>query len=216
MLFKKRIKRSTKDPNRTIEYCLNNKGVKRRAGERTAPITDQEKSGQRAIVIVSTFMSHLKFFIRKGFELEARKNGQVPHNIAKAQNHSLIISGKYPTLTIDYSKALLTVGQMRMAPNMHAELHIAGILFKWDYDANIPGCKPDDQVMLVAYFPEKGYGIELLNGEKRHKGEHLLELPASVNLTEVHTYMSFISADHGSISNSTYLGQFDWQTPLTP
>lgn len=190
--------------------------VPKKKNVRTTPFTIREKSGQQAFVTTIKFLSSINYFIKKGYELEAKKKFSRTHNLARSYNNPGALKGEYPNLEIDYSKVILSVGDMPQAKGMSAGLHREGIIFKWDTELTEPECLPGDQVMLMAYFPDKGYGIYTLNGEKRHKGEHLLELPASVNLTEVHTYMSFISADHGSISNSTYLGQFDWQTPLTP
>jgi len=216
MNTKENLLEEKKQPEKMIQYLLNDQIVNRKVGKRKAPISLKEKSSQKGFAISSKFMSKLKFFLKKGFEVEAKKVARSPYHVALSYNNPMIIRGIFPDIKIDYSKAILSMGNMPLPNNILASLHKTGLRFSWDPNCDIPGCKPDDQVMLVAYFPEKGYGIELLNGEKRHKGEHLLELPASVNLTEVHTYMSFISADHGSISNSTYLGQFDWQTPLTP
>lgn len=216
MNTKENLPEEKKQPEKMIQYMLNDRIVNRKVGRRKAPITLKEKSSQKGFAISSKFMSKLKFFLKKGFEVEARKIAGSPYHMAVSYNSPIIISGIFPDIKIDYSKAILSMGNMPLPDNMQASLQQNGLLFSWDPNPNIPGCRSDDQVMLVAYFPEKGYGIEILNGEKRFKCEHLLELPASVNLTEVHTYMSFISADHGSISNSTYLGQFNWQTPLSP
>lgn len=216
MNTKDKIIEEKKQPEKMIQYILNDQVVNRKVGKRKTPITLKERTYQKRFAISSRFMSKLKFFLKKGFEVEAKKIAGSPYHVAVSYNSPMIINGIFPDIKIDYSKVILSMGNMPLSNNMHASLNQTGLLFSWDPNSDIPGCKPDDQVMLVAYFPEKGYGIELLNGEKRFKGEHLLELPSSINLTEVHTYMSFISADHGSISNSTYLGRFNWQTPLSP
>lgn len=199
-----------------IEIATENiKLIPKRKNVRTRPFTIKEKSGQQAFVTTIKFLSSINHFIKKGYELEAKKKFSRTHNLARSYNNPKALKGKYPNLEIDYSKVILSVGDMPQARFMSAGLHREGIIFKWDTELPEPECVPGDQVMLMAYFPEKEYGIYTLNGEKRHKGEHLLHLPASILAAEVHTYLSFISADHRSITNSNYLGQFTWHLPNT-
>lgn len=203
-----------KDRNRFVSYKLLGKSVQRTIGVRKSPSTPQECAPRQALVMASRFVAQLKKFVRKGFELEGKKRNKLSHHVAKSVNQALVVSGVYPDLYMDYTKAVMSMGQMPQAPGMRASLHEKGILFQWDPTMSSPKCQPDDQVMLIAYFPEKKIGIQVLNGEKRVKGEHLLELPASFLPTDVYTYMSFISADHRSITNSNYMGHFTWHTPV--
>lgn len=200
-----------KNAERVISYRLKGKMVKRRIGERSSLPTNKEIASQQALTLLTNFISPINKFLKKGFELEAAELGARTHNLAYSRNYYRIIKGEYPNLQIDYSQALLSSGKMPITQNLAVKLHPLGLEFTWDPANDQPGCLPGDQAMLLAYFPEKKYGIELLNGSHRAVGKHILPLPGSILPIHVHVYISFIAADHYSISDSTYLGHLIWQ-----
>lgn len=200
-----------KDPNRIIEYTMNAKTVRRRIGNRAVPPTVKELAAQKKLSLVTTFLSHVKHYVRKGFELEGRLNNKAPNLLARSYNYHLITQGEYPDIVINFARAKLAIGEMPVTSNMAVKLHPLGLEFTWNPVNNQPGCLPGDQAMLLAYFPEKKYGVELINGSLRKTGSHILPLPGSALPLHVHVYISFIAADHYSISDSTYLGHLIWQ-----
>lgn len=74
--------------------------------------------------------------------------------------------------------------------------------FTWDAAILAAGVKETDQVMLMVYIPERKVGKYLINAGKRVDAKAQLIIPFSTIPLMVETYISFISEDHKSISDS--------------
>ena len=67
--------------------------------------------------------------------------------------------------------------------------------------------KGSDRVMLMAYLPNENRTISLIGGAERLEGVEHLVIPECGEGIHMETYVSFISADYKTISNSVYTGQ---------
>ncbi len=61
--------------------------------------------------------------------------------------------------------------------------------------------------MFMAYFPEKKLFTKMIAGLTREACTETILLPDSVKGLEAETYCSFLTSDHGAISNSMYTGR---------
>ena len=77
--------------------------------------------------------------------------------------------------------------------------------FTWDTGATV-GTKPDDKAILLFYCPEFNKSVYTLSGPDRSAGTGALSLPGFGG-KDVHTWMSFISADGKEFSDSLYAGK---------
>lgn len=66
-----------------------------------------------------------------------------------------------------------------------------------------------DQAMLLAYGTISRQVQSILYGPKRIEGEVILQLSSKMQKETVETYISFISADRQSVSNSVYTGRIE-------
>ena len=82
-----------------------------------------------------------------------------------------------------------------------------GLKFTWSYDETADWERQEDQVMLMAYLPNKGTAVFIYSGARRNAREATLAINSSFLGEEVETYIAFISDDRTRISKSVYTGK---------
>ncbi|RAJ28622.1 DUF6266 family protein [Pedobacter cryoconitis] len=75
--------------------------------------------------------------------------------IASSYNRLNAISSSYPDKQIDLAKVLFSQGKMPLTANVHVSIVEKGLTFKWDASFTVKGIHQNDQVMLMAYDPDK-------------------------------------------------------------
>ena len=96
---------------------------------------------------------------------------------------------------------------MPVTNNIEAKVIGNRIEFTWDNTIITEKMKGSDRVMLLAYLPKENRAISLIGGAERLEGGEHLILPEFNEGVYMETYVSFISADYKSISNSVYTGK---------
>jgi len=183
---KKKNKKSTKDP--TTLQIVNRADTK----------------------IVSKFMKPFKGFIEVGYQLEAKKIGQNPHNMMVKYIRLNAMEGVYPNRKINLSKLLVTNGFLSPAVETSATMTDQGLAFSWSTELVPKNSHHSDQVMMLAYFPELEETFYIVGGAQRYVGADFLPLAGIKKGYVAEVYISFITNDHTAISDSNYLGQFNW------
>ncbi|MBB6500927.1 DUF6266 family protein, partial [Pedobacter cryoconitis] len=196
----------------TVTYSLYGKIVKRAIGIRTDAPTVPVLSIWQATALTSAFLKPVKEFIKIGFDLEAKQISKSYYAVATSYTRLNAITGTYPSQHIDFTKVLLSKGKMPETPMTRVKATEGSLLFSWDAKFVAHGIKDSDQVMLLAYIPEKRIAIHELYAAKRVEGTGYLSMPRTRIPLIAETYISFISENHKSISNSIYTGQITWQT----
>lgn len=193
-------------------YDLNGQVVKRSNGVRVKPFSDLQKANQKALADMTAVLKPVKEFLEVGFENAGKAARQSAYNTAYSVNYHQALTGEHPDKIIDFKKMMFSKGKMPQTEDLLAEQVEGGILFKWNPALTSVAFKTSDQAMFMVYFPQRQFGIYQLSGVRRSKGKELLMLPESNRPLVAETYISFISANHKAISNSTYVGQFIWQS----
>ncbi len=84
----------------------------------------------------------------------------------------------------------------------------ATITFEWEPADNTTGdANATDQAILLIYNPAQESFVQLTSAGLRSALTAQVILPAAFAGDEVHTYMSFISANGKQVSDSVYCGQ---------
>jgi len=87
--------------------------------------------------LINKFLSPIKDILRFTFRKEAL--GRSAYMAAKSYNIRLAISGEYPEQHIDYTKALVSKGDVLLPTDAQAKQTDKGLLFEWKYNIeNIP------------------------------------------------------------------------------
>jgi len=192
-----------------VYYTLKGQQVVRVIGKSDKPPTDGQIKTWAETKMCATILKYCKAVLEVGFSAEARGTTSNPFNMAMKCNRSTIIKGTFPELSIDFSKLMLSKGDLKQAANWQVTEVSEGIRYSWDADPQMDWPEATDQVMMVAYFPGQEKAIYTLFGNSRLSGNDLLKLPASLRGEHVQTYMAFVSADRKQLSDSQYTGHFN-------
>ena len=196
----------------TVVYLLNGKLVKREIGVTTKPPTIPQLASRQITGITAQFLGTIKEFINLGFKQEAERAKKSAYISATSYNRLNAITGAYPDYKIDYSRVLLSKGNKPKTENVKMEPQVEGLRFTWDPSLSDSGKRWTDQVMMMAYLPELNEAVYLLNGARRTEGQDILVMPQFREPVSVETYVSFIAANHKSVSDSIYTGQVLWKS----
>lgn len=151
------------------------------------------------------FLQPNKAFINVGYKSFAVK--KTAFNAAMSEILANAITGIAPDFNVDYASALVSKGGLAGVINPITDLTNAGeISFGWDDNTAGENAKATDKAMLLVYNPVKKESIYILDGESRSSGSEILTIPSTYSGDTVEMYMSFVSEDGKTVSNSTYLG----------
>lgn len=193
----------------TVSYLLNGKMVKRTIGFCDKPPTILQLRFRAASPLINDFLKVVKEFIRLGYGGNAVSKPENFVNLAYKEIYRNALTGTYPALEIDFAKVLLSKGDMPATAALNANGIPAGIEFCWDPNSN-KGCKWNDIAMVLAYVPELNLAEFLVSGANRKQGYEILPFTDLPTGTVIHTYITFISANHTSVSDSVYTGALTW------
>lgn len=174
------------------------------------PATVLQLACRQKTALCAAFLKPINNFIGIGFRLEGKLKGMNSYNAAAAFLRKNSITGDYPDLRIDYSKILVTKGEMEPPKNAEVSRSEFGFLFKWDNDEENRGIYYTDQIMLLAYFPALGKAAYVTAGAQRIKGIEMLTLGGIKKGYTAEVFIAFIEDNRKSISNSVHLGQLNW------
>ncbi|RYZ83594.1 MAG: hypothetical protein EOP04_19680 [Proteobacteria bacterium] len=149
----------------------------------------------------------LKLYIRVGFQLAGIEKADSANNCARSYNLKHAIKGQYPNQEINYPAVRLSEGTLALPLNPSVESAPEGFKFTWDYNPLDPTGSQYDRTMLMAYFPDQKMFFQIIGGALRSRCEELLDVAAVMKGDYAETYISFITDDRSSISNSVYTGR---------
>lgn len=175
------------------------------AQRRSTTSSQRQKEQQMKFGLIARFQQPLANLLAISFKSYAIKMTGV--NSAMSYNIRNAITGNYPDFVIDYSKALISRGDMPNALNPAATAAAGGVVnFTWQNNAGSGKAKDTDKSILVAYCPELGQGIYIDAGAERSAESGSLDLSAFSGL-QVETWIGFISADGKITATSVFTGE---------
>ncbi|TKC08997.1 DUF6266 family protein [Pedobacter frigoris] len=199
-----------------IYYMYKGKQVVRMVGG-SVPKTPKQLANLQAMKLVVDFLKPIMSFIQAGFSVEAHQKNKVPYHLAVGVNKKQALKGDYPEMEIDYENAVLSIGKLEGLTSVSVSLvgnleEGFSLRFDWEVSAEErewPRC--DDQVMLMAYFPEEledNPACFTIAGAERNTGQDVLELPFYIAGKPIEVYVSVISEDRTEVADSRYLGRY--------
>ncbi len=192
-----------------VSYQLNGKNVVRslpRKSVKNKRGSEAQNIGRSKFIKVQHFLRPVLHFIRVGFNMEARLRQMSAHNVAKSYN---MLNAFNSEGEIDYSKVLVSFGNLAGAVDVAVEQDDAGLHFSWKNNSEPHLVRSDDQVMLLAYSPNDGSAEMILSGARRKAGYETLAWDGFKEGKEIHIWIAFISDDRQQISMSTYVGEIN-------
>src|SRR5688572_11454417 len=98
-----------------VSYTLNGTNVIRKIGRSTKPPTNAQRAVQQKLKTVHKFQKPIFEFNKEGLSLAAKDTKKYPHNMALSYNIQNAMTGEYPNLSGDYSKAIVSMGTLSPA-----------------------------------------------------------------------------------------------------
>ena len=148
------------------------------------------------------FLKPLTVFIHSGFKDEHA--AMSAFNLAISYNFKNALTCTFPDYEIDYSKALLSHGNLPGAINPAASLISAvEIKFTWEDNRN---AMADDRVLLVVYNPAKQQVSTIEGGNTRMERSQTISVPSTFIGDKIQWYTAFQNAKLSEVSNSQCVG----------
>jgi len=169
------------------------------------PKTLKQLEQQAKFAAAVKFIQPVKDLLNVGFG--GQKPGKASgYNLALKHVLENAISGTYPEISIDYTKAQFAKGSLA-APLGSAVLAEAGeLLLSWSPDLNPYNAFIDDEVTVLIFDPVSNIYMSGPIGISRVEGEMTISIPSAYLGNTVHIYMFFMSRQ-GKLSNSAYVGE---------
>jgi hypothetical protein len=130
-----------------------------------------------------------------------------PISMAFSINYRDAVTGTYPDFEIDYSKVVLSIGNL---PGLTRPVIVFTkpemLELSWEQDSN-PLSAYDDQVTLVLYSRDLALTDGFIGGVKRASRKCSYEFDARLVGKELDVYVSVSSLDRKKMASSVYLGR---------
>jgi RimJ/RimL family protein N-acetyltransferase len=194
-----------------VGYTLKGKYIVRKIGKSAKPLTPGRKSNCQKMTVVNEILSPSLPVIRAGFRLAVAGTDKNEYNEAVSYNKKNAIQGEYPNISLDYTKVLVSMGDLPVAVNpvINQTAKADEIEFNWEVAADLPIQRYNDRAMLMVYFPELKLTFYHLSGSKRVEGKDILRIDSDYAGERMEAYISFIKDDGQSVSNSVYAGSLN-------
>jgi hypothetical protein len=181
----------------------------RTIGHRTGDLSPLQKRTVTKMTMAIAFFNTMKPFIKAGFSNLAKHTKKNYHNEATSYNLLHAIKIKTGQVYMDFKDVKLSLGQAAAPLNPTVELTDAGLRFSWTNDETLGWPASQDQVMMLAFFPEDMASTYITSGAKRAAGSDILaQVPAQLDRV-MEVYMAFIADDRLTVSDSVYLGRIN-------
>lgn len=195
-----------------VHYMLKGQPVVRIVGAPPKKRSQKQKANQQAMSLIMDLLRPALRFINTGFELQARDTVWNPHNLAVSYNKKHALQGEYPNISVDYSKVMVSKGELPQAKNLKMEQEKNGLRISWDPQTQNKGDYADDMVMVLVLHPATGQAYCLLNVGQRGAGSCFVELEDNKATAQTEVYLCFRSSSGKKISDSVYLGNLNGVT----
>lgn len=178
--------------------------MRSKSSKRNFTPSQKQLEQQLKFALMMRFLQPMAGLLAESFhDFAIRKTGI---NAAFAYNFKEAITGVFPDYAIDYSKALVSRGNL---PNVlgPAVISGAGSILTWSWTDNLSTtADPNDKAILVAFCPSTKQAIFSTATGKRS------DLTADLNVLtfsgkQVETYIGFLSAETDNASNSIFTGE---------
>ena len=191
-----------------VFYKLKGQTVCREIGKQGKP-SRKQLANYQAMQVTMALVKPMKDFIRNSFELEARGTVKNAHNLAVSYNKKQALQGEYPNISVDYSKVVLSYGELPGARDFSISKTETGLILNWNPESYAGGHDGDDILMIQLCHPLRKKGSTFLNASRRDSGQVFIPVSQSYIHEPIEAYACFKPADGKQISNSIYLGNIN-------
>ena len=128
-------------------------------------------------------------------------------NNAFHYNYKNALRGVYPSFSFDYSKVLVSKGDLHPAKNPAASAVGSDLVkFTWGNNSGIAQANATDKCIMVVHCPEVNRSVYITAGATRDAESDTIDAGIFTGLS-VETWLAFISEDGHEVATSVYTGQ---------
>lgn len=167
------------------------------------PRTDEQLMWRERLGVLSTLGTKALPFVQAGFHNQAKS--MTEGNVFIAKNIKSVFSGTWPSETLDHSKLVFAAGSLDLPANPAVSVSGANLVFSWTDNSGAGNAQPGDQLMVLAYNPQKAQAANLIGVAARSTASFSYAYPATWAGDNCELYIAFRS-DNGTVSDSLYLG----------
>jgi hypothetical protein len=189
--------------NITIGKWKNKTTVRNRRSPSKNPATQGQLEQQAKLKIAGKFLRGLKNVLRVSFRNYSSEMSGFNEAVRYLLKYG--IAGDYPDYSINFSRALVSRGELLNEPDPVATAEAGQVKFTWNHVAQ-QGIAGNDQAILVVYCEALNKFVYILNGAVRTAGTATIAAPRFKGY-EVHTWLAFMSANGQDVSDSAYTGK---------
>lgn len=179
------------------------------------PNTEKQLAHRMRFSMIMKFLSPFKDFLSYSFSPYAI--GKTAFNVAVSENMKTALVGEYPNIDIDYSKVVLSKGELTSINNSSVEiLGDNSIKFLWIRTENSENRYDNDRAIIVVYNSDNNSIIFKINLGKRADCEASIQIPDEYHCCCLHCYIMFVNIEFilgkissKNISGSSYCGKLN-------
>jgi len=192
-----------------VGYTLKGKHIIRMIGKTEKPLTPARKANCEKMKVVNEILKPSIHAIRAGFRLAVVGTDKNEYNEAVSYNKKNALQGEYPNISLNYTKVLMSMGNLPVAVNPSISQNGTEVTFNWETSASPVSEYHTDRSMLVIYFPDIKETCCQLIGAKRVEGKDVIVIgPEHIN-KRMEAYITFIKDNGKQISDSVHAGSLN-------
>ena len=170
------------------------------------PNTQAQLAQRAKFSLMGKFLRPLIPFLRIGFKSQAVKMSGF--NAAMSYNLENALTGTYPDYDVDYTKALVSEGNLPGALNPEVTSTTAGeIRYTWEDNHTDTNADATDKALLVVYNPSRNKAVTVVDGNSRIGGSQSITVPSNFSGEEVQCFISFSNETQAVLSNSEFVDE---------
>lgn len=191
-----------------VSYELNGQNVIRRIGQVKSKPSQLQLASRKRFKVINSFLAPIQGFLNLGYLFAKQGTDKNQHNLASSYNLTHALAGKYPNITIDYSKVMVSSGTLEPALEPAVTKSNAQTTISWAYQENRDWAFRHDRAMILICYPSTNEAIYFLSGAQRKEGSQVIDLPTNLPNERTEFYLSFFAEDRLSVSESTWIPSY--------
>lgn len=169
------------------------------------PPTDKQKAQRMKMALAIGFLSPISELVNIGFSSEAIKTSGF--NVATSSFISNAITGTYPHLDVDYSRVLISSGNLTGPWNTTISSTLPGMVtISWTDNSGSGTAKSTDTAVILVFNRTKAKYYYKMPGKQRNSKQDIISFPPNYSGDTLEIWITFISATNKNISTSIHAG----------
>ena len=179
------------------------------------PNSPKQMEHRQKLLLLTELGQILKFFLRKTMK-SRNQNINCFNRFIKLNYAANAISGKYPDLKVDYSRLIVSAGEIGTVSRcLIYKVEKKKISLQWIEHSNGYNFNYSDRASLLIYNETQNCFLDYYGNSMRIEKQMNVDIPVSWQNSKLHMYFFFKSADAEIFSPGTYIGNLQFRNDGT-